>query len=72
VRRVPAIDFKTAPSAGLAGLKDQDVLVVAARDSRIQVTHDQATMPNHFQDFVRLHRSPGVIVRSASSSGRTV
>src|SRR5262245_32631416 len=25
VRRVPAVDFKTATSAGLAGLKDQEV-----------------------------------------------
>lgn len=29
VRRVPAIDFRTATSAGLAGLKDQEVLAVA-------------------------------------------
>jgi hypothetical protein len=28
VRRVPAIDFRTATSARLAGLKDQDVLAV--------------------------------------------
>jgi hypothetical protein len=31
VRRVPAIDFRTATSAGLAGLKDLEVLGVAAR-----------------------------------------
>ena len=30
VRRVPAIDFRTATAAGLAGLKDQEVLAVAA------------------------------------------
>ena len=35
VRRVPAIDFRTAPSAGLARLKDREVLAVAARDGRI-------------------------------------
>jgi predicted nuclease of predicted toxin-antitoxin system len=43
-RRVPAIDFRTATSAGLTGLKDQDVLAVAARDGRVLVTHDQATI----------------------------
>lgn len=62
VRRVPGIDFKTATSAGLAGLKDDEVLAVAARDARILVTHDQTTMPKHFRDFLRSQRSPGVIV----------
>lgn len=62
VRRMPAIDFRTATSAGLAGLKDQEVLAVAARDGRILVTHDQATMPRHFGDFLRSQHSPGLIV----------
>jgi hypothetical protein len=62
VRRVPAIDFKSATSAGLAGLKDQEVLAVAARDGRILVTHDQSTMPKHFREFLRSQRSPGLIV----------
>jgi Domain of unknown function (DUF5615) len=62
VRRVPAIDFRTATSARLAGLEDQDVLEVAAGDDRILVTHDQATMPRHFGVFLRLQHSPGVIV----------
>jgi hypothetical protein len=62
IRRVPAIDFRTATSAGLAGLKDDDVLAVAARDGRVLVTHDQATMPRHFAEFVRSQHSPGVIV----------
>ena len=61
-RRVPAIDFRTATSAGLAGLKDQDVLAIAGRDGRVLVTHDQATMPLHFAEFVRSQQSPGVIV----------
>jgi len=62
VRRVVTIDFRTATSAGLAGLNDQDVLLVAARDGRVLVTHDQATMPRHFVDFTRLQRSPGLII----------
>ena len=62
LRRVPAIDFRTATTAGLAGLKDHEVLALAARDGRILVTHDQSTMPRHFGEFVRLQRSPGLIV----------
>jgi hypothetical protein len=62
VRRMPAVDFRTAVSAGLAGLKDRDVLAIAARDGRVLVTHDQATMPRHFREFVRSQRSSGVII----------
>ena len=62
LRRVPAIDFKTATTAGLAGLEDHEVLALAARDSRILVTHDQSTMPRHFGEFVRSQHSPGLIV----------
>ncbi len=58
--RFQAIDFRTATSANLAGLKDQDVLAIAARDGR--VTHDQSTMPRHFREFVRSQRSSGVII----------
>ncbi len=62
LRRVPTVDFRTATTAGLAGLKDQDVLGVAARDGRIQVTHDLATMPRHFGEFLRSQHSSGVVV----------
>jgi hypothetical protein len=62
VRRVPAIDFRTATAAGLAGLRDVDVLGLAARDARILVSHDRTTMPKHFGEFIRSQRSPGLIV----------
>jgi predicted nuclease of predicted toxin-antitoxin system len=62
VRRVPEIDFKTATAAGLAGLRDADVLALAAQDGRVLVTHDQRTMPTHFDDFVRRTESPGLIL----------
>jgi hypothetical protein len=62
VRRVPAIDFRTAASAGLACLSDLQVLALAAADRRVLVTHDQSTMPRHFREFVRSQRSTGVIV----------
>jgi hypothetical protein len=62
VRRVPAIDFRTATAAGLVGLEDEDVLALAARDARILVSHDQTTMPRHFGEFIASHRSPGLVV----------
>ena len=39
VRRFPEIDFRIATAAGLAGLKDTEVLALAARDGRVLVTH---------------------------------
>jgi hypothetical protein len=62
VRRVAAIDFRTATTAGLTGLKDLEVLALAARDGRILVTHDQASMPLHFGEFVQSQRSAGLLV----------
>lgn len=62
MRRAPAIDFRTATATGLAGVKDQEVLALAARDGRILVSHDQRTMPRHFGEFIASHRSPGLIV----------
>lgn len=62
VRRFPEIDFRTATAAGLAGLKDAEVLALAARDGRILVTHDHSTMPAHFHAFIRSTPSPGLII----------
>jgi len=66
LRRVPAIDFRTATAAGLAELDDPEVLARAARDVRVLVTHDQTTMPRHFGEFVQAQRSPGLTRRSAA------
>lgn len=62
VRRFPEIDFRTATAAGLAGLKDADVLALTAHDGRVLVTHDQTTMPRHFTAFIRSTASPGLII----------
>jgi hypothetical protein len=62
LRREPAIDFRTARAADLAGVRDPDVLARAADDDRILVTHDQTTMPRHFGEFVQAQRSPGLLV----------
>jgi hypothetical protein len=62
LRREPRIDFQTASAAALAGLADPDVLLLAEREGRVLVTHDQSTMPRHFSDFISSHLSPDVIV----------
>jgi predicted nuclease of predicted toxin-antitoxin system len=63
-RRQPLIDFKSAEDAGLRGLEDQMILAIAARESRILVTHDRHTMPQHFADFLSDQSSPGVFILS--------
>jgi predicted nuclease of predicted toxin-antitoxin system len=72
VRRNPQIDIRTAAGANLAGLKDPDVLAVAARENRVLVTHDHKTMPRHFAEFVRTAASPGLIVVSQTLPVREV
>jgi hypothetical protein len=62
VRREPAIDFQTAEAAGLARRRDSDVLIMAAREGRLLVTHDQKTMPRHFAEFIASETSPGLLV----------
>jgi Domain of unknown function (DUF5615) len=62
LRRTPEVDFRGATPASLSGLKDPEVLTLAARNGRILVTHDSKTMPRHFADFVTTRRSSGVIV----------
>jgi predicted nuclease of predicted toxin-antitoxin system len=62
IRQEPAIDFRSATEAGLAGLPDEEVLAVAARDDRVLVTHDGKTMPTHFADFVQASPSAGVLI----------
>ncbi|MCX6590844.1 MAG: DUF5615 family PIN-like protein [Acidobacteria bacterium] len=62
VRCDSRIDFRSAHSARLHGLDDSAVLALAAEDSRILVSHDFHTMPAHFREFAREHRSPGVLL----------
>jgi len=63
-RRAPGIDFWTAQDASIDAMPDSDVLAMAARDSRILVSHDFGTMPHHFRDFVATQHSPGVFLIS--------
>lgn len=59
-----AIDFQTAPALGLHNVGDLDVLVLAAREGRVLVSHDRRTLPGHFRAFIASHESPGLIIVS--------
>ena len=63
LRRVThEIDIRTATDAGLAGLKDPDVLRIAADSRRILVSQDRRTMPANFVRYLTGAVSPGVIL----------
>ena len=61
-RQEPTIDFQTANALGLRGLQDLEVLALAAHEGRVLVTHDLATMPDHFANFVETKTSAGLLV----------
>ncbi|MBL8293519.1 MAG: DUF5615 family PIN-like protein [Bryobacterales bacterium] len=62
VRREPKIDFRSAQAARLDRISDSEVLQLAARESRILVSHDFRTMPDHFRAFIEKQRSPGAFL----------
>ncbi|AFY50049.1 hypothetical protein Nos7524_4290 [Nostoc sp. PCC 7524] len=62
VRRQPNIDFQSANVAGLEGKQDSEVLMIAAQDSRVLVTHDRKTMPAEFGNFIMSQSSSGVLI----------
>lgn len=64
LRREPTIDFQTAFAAGLEGVKDPEVLAIAAQQRRILVSHDRKTMPSEFAEFITINQSSGVIIVS--------
>jgi predicted nuclease of predicted toxin-antitoxin system len=70
LRREPSIDFQTADEASLHRVPDPEVLVLAAQENRILVTHDSRTMPRHFAEFIRHHSSPGVFLIAQTVSVR--
>lgn len=63
LRREPAVDFQSAQQRLPAGTSDPLVLLTAANEGRIVVSHDVRTMPRHFHRFLEQHRtSPGVFL----------
>jgi hypothetical protein len=72
IRLKSELDIRTATSANLAGLKDLEVLALAATEGRVLLTHDHSTMPKHFAKFIQKVASPGVIVVPQSLQIRDV
>ncbi len=68
LRREPKINFQTALAAGLEGVKDADVLMIAATQKRILVSHDRKTMSSEFAEFIESNQSSGVIIVSRKLS----
>jgi len=64
IRREPMLDFKSANEANLEGIKDPEVLAIAANDGRLLVTHDRKTMPAEFGKFILSKKSCGVLILS--------
>jgi predicted nuclease of predicted toxin-antitoxin system len=52
----------------LEGVKDPDVLALAASANRILVTSDVKTLPRHFADFLEAYgHSPGIFLVKQNS-----
>jgi hypothetical protein len=63
LRREPSVDFQSAHAAGLRGMKDDQVLALAAENQRVLVSHDVGTMPAHFRAFMDAgNHSAGVLL----------
>jgi predicted nuclease of predicted toxin-antitoxin system len=72
LRREPKVDFQTAFAAGLEGIKDLEVLAIAAQQERILVSHDRRTMPSEFAEFIISNQSSGIIIVSRKVSVEVV
>jgi hypothetical protein len=64
----PAIDFASAGDSQLRGIKDPELLELAAVADRVLVSHDRRTMLNHFRDRLAVWKSsPGLLVVSQNA-----
>jgi hypothetical protein len=72
--REPALDLMSAAEAHPEGLSDLEVIVFAASQGRILISHDTSTLPTHFIGHLRTGgSSPGVfLVRQRVSCGEPI
>jgi predicted nuclease of predicted toxin-antitoxin system len=70
----PSIDILTISDAGLSGTPDPDVLVFAAQEGRVLLSHDVNTMTLHFANMLNQgQQSAGVIlIRQTISYHRAI
>jgi hypothetical protein len=62
LRREPEVDFELPQGLIPEGMKDPDLLALAASLGRILVTHDVRTMPRHFGEFIARNECPGIVL----------
>jgi len=62
LRREPSVDILDAHRGGVIGVRDPDVLRIAAESGRILISHDRKTMAAHFARFRKERSSPGIII----------
>ncbi len=74
LRREPNVDIVRVQDAGLLGADDPTVLDWAAREGRILLTHDIATLPDYAYDRIAAGQPmPGVIaVNDTLPHGRVI
>lgn len=68
LRREPDVDFELPQGLIPEGMKDPEVLALAASLGCILVTHDVRTMPRHFGEFIVNKECPGVILIPRTTS----
>ena len=62
-RRLPDLDIIYIHELGMDGTPDPDILVWAAAENRVVVTHDAKTMPNYAHERLRAGLPmPGMVV----------
>jgi predicted nuclease of predicted toxin-antitoxin system len=65
LQRIAGLDAVTAYEAGLREAPDPELLIWAAKEKRVLVTHDRRTMPGHAADLLTAGETiAGVIVIS--------
>lgn len=53
MRRIPRLDAVTAFEIGMGEADDRELLIRAAQEGRVLVTHDRRTMPSHAGDLMK-------------------
>ncbi|HEY7387155.1 MAG TPA: hypothetical protein VH640_01515 [Bryobacteraceae bacterium] len=61
-RREPLLDFRAAAGVIPDGTPDPEVLRIAAEAGRVLVSRDVSTMPGHFEQFIQMQESPGLLL----------
>lgn len=56
-QRIPELNYTTALALGLSEAEDPQLLLRAAVEGRILVTHDESSMPSHYFALIKRRRN---------------